>query len=227
MRCSALRSCRPAVSNTEQFDPPMLAFIPPEEALLRFLLWLALAVTIPVAAVIMANLLTGRDPGLLLRGALAERLRAAARFCEGQPGAERQLTALALEDTADLLKLRHLSGLFHRASQPAPVEEIQRLVLLLAAVKRIGEDAEWRVRLIPLAQFCEHAAQALTDGAMAFPPAPNVDLAGAAQPLGEANQPRVASDVSIRPDPDIRLRGSHGGFWRRTPSAILTTPASH
>ncbi len=128
-------------SNTEQFNLPMLAYMSPEEALLRFLLWLALAVTIPVAAVIVANLLTGRDPGLLLRGALAERLRAAARFCEGQPGAERQLTALALEDTGGLLKLRHLSGLFHRTSQPAPVAEIQQLLLLLVAVKRIGGDA--------------------------------------------------------------------------------------
>ena len=50
------------VSDTEQFNLPMLAYMPPVEALLRFLLWLALAVTIPVAAVIVANLLTGRDP---------------------------------------------------------------------------------------------------------------------------------------------------------------------
>ena len=188
------------VSNTEQFNLPMLAYMSPEEALLRFLLWLALAVTIPVAAVIVANLLTGRDPGLLLRGALAERLRAAARFCESQPGAEQPLTALALEDTGGLLKLRHLAGLFHRSSQPAPVAEIQRLLLLLVAVKRISRDAEWQARLIPLAQFCNNAAQALTDGAMAFPPAPNVGLAGAAQPLGDEIS-RVLQAISGPPGP--------------------------
>jgi multidrug resistance protein MdtO len=174
-----------SVANTEDFTLPELAFIPPEEALLHFLLWLTLAVAIPVALVIVANLLTGRDPSLLLRAALVERLRAAARFCEGEPGADHQLAGLAGEDTAGLMKLRHLAGLLHKSTHPAPLAEIQQLLLLLQAVGRVGGNQEWRDRLVPVAQFCREAAQALADGTPALPQAPEIELAGAAQPLGD------------------------------------------
>jgi multidrug resistance protein MdtO len=173
-----------SVANTPQAMLPELAFIPPDEALLQFLLWLAVAVAIPMALLIIANLLTGRDPAVLLRAALVKRLQAAARFCAGQSGADRQLVALAREGTAGLLKLRHLAGLLHKVAQPAPVAEIQRLLLLLLAVRRVGEGYEWRDRLIPIAQFCHEAAQALADGAPALPQAPEISLTGAAQPLG-------------------------------------------
>ena len=52
--------------NAEQFALPEIVFVPPEEALVRFLLWLSLAVALPVVLLIAANLLTGRDPALLL-----------------------------------------------------------------------------------------------------------------------------------------------------------------
>src|SRR4029077_16740290 len=48
--------------NAEQFALPEIVFARPEEALLRFLLWLSLAVALPIILVIVANLLTGRDP---------------------------------------------------------------------------------------------------------------------------------------------------------------------
>ncbi len=70
--------------NAPQFELPEIFFVPPTEALVRFLLWLSLAVVVPIALVIAANLLTGRDPALLLRRALAERLATAARFCAGE-----------------------------------------------------------------------------------------------------------------------------------------------
>ena len=60
--------------NAEQFALPELAFIPPEEALVRFLLWLSLAVALPIILVIVANLLTGRDPARLLYQGLAEQI---------------------------------------------------------------------------------------------------------------------------------------------------------
>ena len=173
-----------SAANTAQFTLPELAFIPPEEALLRFLLWLALAVAIPVALVIIGNLLTGRDPALLLGAALTERLGAAALFCEGAPGADRRLAALARAGVAGLLKLRHLTALLHRSAQPAPVTETQRLLLLLLAVNRVRGDQEWQDRLLPVAQFCRDAKQALSDSAPAFPQAPNIHLTGAARPLG-------------------------------------------
>src|ERR1700746_2185992 len=49
-----------------QFELPEIFFVPPEEALVRFLLWLSLAVALPLILVIVAHLLTGRDPARLL-----------------------------------------------------------------------------------------------------------------------------------------------------------------
>src|SRR5262249_19613149 len=105
--------------NAAQFALPEIVFIPPAEALLRVLLWLGLAVAVPVPLVIAANLLTGRDPARLLTGALAERLATAARFCAGEKGSERPLEAQAFEGTAKLRKLHHLAGLLgHRRHHP-------------------------------------------------------------------------------------------------------------
>src|SRR5215831_9844552 len=67
--------------NAPQFELPEIFFVPPSDALVRFLLWLTLAVVVPIAVLIAANLLTGRDPARLLRHALAERLATAADFC--------------------------------------------------------------------------------------------------------------------------------------------------
>src|SRR5215471_10448359 len=96
--------------NAPQFELPEIAFVPPEEALVRFLLWLSLAVTLPIALLIAAHLLTGRDPALLLRRALAERLATAAGFCAGEGGAEHVLEAQAFESTAQLHKWYGLAG---------------------------------------------------------------------------------------------------------------------
>src|SRR6516225_8684500 len=102
------------IGNAPQFELPEIFFVPPEEALVRFLLWFSLAVVVPVVLLIVANLLTGRDPALLLRRALAERLAAAARFCTGEKEAERALEGQAFEGTAGLRKLHHLAGPLHR-----------------------------------------------------------------------------------------------------------------
>ena len=64
------------IGNAPQFELPEIFFVPPEEALVRFLLWFSLAIVVPVVLVIAANLLTGRDPARLLRSALAGRLAA-------------------------------------------------------------------------------------------------------------------------------------------------------
>src|SRR6516165_4696792 len=50
--------------NAPQFEVPEIFFVPPTDALVRFLLWFSLAVVVPAALVIAANLLTGRDPAL-------------------------------------------------------------------------------------------------------------------------------------------------------------------
>ena len=118
--------------NAPQFELPEIVFVSPEEALVHILLWLSLAVVLPVAVLIAANLLTGRDPARVLRDALAERLATAARFCAGEKGAERQLEAQAFEGTAGLRKLHHLAGLLHHGRRRpvagvSLIDEIRRL----------------------------------------------------------------------------------------------------
>src|SRR5271170_3021485 len=126
------------VGNAPQFELPEILFIPPEEALVRLLLWLSLVVSLPIALLIAANLLTGRDPALLLRRALTERLATAARFCAGERGAERQLEAQAFEGTAQLHKLYGLAGGGRRLAWGASlIEHIGRLGLLLLAWLRV------------------------------------------------------------------------------------------
>ena len=109
---------------------------------MRFLLWLSLAVALPIILVIVANLLTGRDPARLLYQALAERLATAARFCAGESGAERRLEAQAFEGTAELHKLYNLAGMLARGQHRLAwggslIDHIGRLGLLLLAWLRV------------------------------------------------------------------------------------------
>ena len=175
--------------NTPQFELPEIFFVPPAEALVRFLLWLSLAVVVPIALVIAANLLTGRDPARLLSRALAERLATAARFCAGEHGAERRLEAQAFESTAGLRKLHDLAGLL-RGGRSRPVwsvsliDDIARLGLLLLAWLRVEGDA--RVPLLSAARACRQAERAIEDGKAPGAEPVAIAATGAARPLAEA-----------------------------------------
>src|SRR5690349_9005962 len=174
--------------NAEQFALPEIVFGPPEEALLRFLLWLSLAVALPVILLIVANLLTGRDPARLLYQALAERLATAARFCAGESGAERRLEAQAFEGTAQLHKLHHLASLMHRGRRrpvwgASLIDEIGRLGLLLLAWFRVAGDA--RKPLVSAAGVCRAAERALQDRAAPGRERVTIIATGAAQPVAE------------------------------------------
>jgi multidrug resistance protein MdtO len=175
--------------NAAQFALPEIVFTSPADALVRVILWLSLAVALPVALLIAANLLTGRDPASLLGRALAERLATAAQFCAGERAAERQLAAQAFEGTAPLRKLHHLAGLLRRG-RPRPlwsaslIDDIARFGLLLLAWFRAEGGAH--NPLVPAAGFCRAAERALHDGK-----APNADpiaiaATGAARPLADA-----------------------------------------
>jgi multidrug resistance protein MdtO len=174
--------------NAEQFALPEIVFAPPEEALVRFLLWLSLAVALPVILLIVANLLTGRDPALLLYQALAERLVTAARFCAGESGAERRLEAQAFEGTAQLHKLHHLAGLLHRGRprlvwSVSLIDEIGRLGVLLLAWFRVAGDA--RKPLASAADACRAAERALQERAAPRPEPVTITATGAAQPVAD------------------------------------------
>ena len=174
--------------NAEQFALPQIVFLPPEEALVRFLLWLSLAVALPIILVIVANLLTGRDPARLLYQALADRLATAARFCAGESGAVRRLEAQAFEGTAQLHKLHHLASLLHRGRRrpvwgASLIDEIGRLGLLLLAWFRVAGDA--RNPLVSAAGACRAAERALQDRAAPSPEPVTIIATGAAQPVAD------------------------------------------
>ena len=171
--------------NAEQFELPEIVFVPPEEALVRFLLWLSLAVALPVTMVIVANLLTGRDPALLLRRALTERLATATRFCAGESGAEHLLEAQAFEGTAGLRKLYDLAGGRRRLAWGISlIDHIGRLGLLLLAWLRVEGDN--RQPLVPAAGACRRAEQALQDGKAPSIEPVAITATGAARPLADA-----------------------------------------
>ena len=149
---------------------------------------MSLAVALPVILVIVANLLTGRDPARLLYQALAERLATAARFCGGERGAERRLEAQAFEGTAQLHKLHHLAGLLHRGRPrltwgASLIDGIGRLGLLLLAWFRVAGDA--RKPLVPAAVACRRAEHALQDQAAPSPEPVTITATGAARPLAD------------------------------------------
>ena len=178
-------------ANTPDFTLPELAFVPPEEALVHFLLWLGLAVAMPVALVIAANLLTGYDPAQLLRDALADRLGAAARLCRGEPGAERDLAALLGAGSGGLLKLDHLSGLLHRRRPrhditPVLIREVERLGLVLLAWGRLPPSGFPQTLLRQAGSFCDRAQEAIRRGRRLSSDGLELTVPGdaAARPLG-------------------------------------------
>jgi multidrug resistance protein MdtO len=175
--------------NASQFELPEIFFVPPPDALVRFLLWLSLAVVVPIAVVIAANLLTGRDPGRLLRRALAQRLAAASRFCAGESGAERQLEAQAFEGTAQLHKLYNLAGfLRHGKGRPlwgaSLIDDISRLGLLLLSWLRV--EGGQRNQLVPAAGACLRAEEALQGGEAPDGEPVAITASSAARPLADA-----------------------------------------
>jgi len=173
------------VGNAPQSELPEILFVPPEDALVRFLLWFSLAVVVPVVLLIVANLLTGRDPALLLRRALTERLATATRFCAGKSGAEYMLEAQAFEGTAQLRKLYDLAGGRRRVAWGVSlIDHIGRLGLLLLAWLRVEGDN--RQPLVPAAGACRRAKQTLQDGKAPSIEPVAITATGAARPLADA-----------------------------------------
>ncbi|HEY2620944.1 MAG TPA: FUSC family protein [Acetobacteraceae bacterium] len=173
------------VGNAPQFELPEIFFISPEDALVRFLLWFSLAVVVPVVLLIAANLLMGRDPVLLLRRVLTERLATATRFCAGGSGAGHVLEAQAFEGTSQLRKLYDLAGGRRRLAWGISlIDHIGRLGLLLLAWLRVEGDN--RQPLVPAAGACRRAKQALQDGKPPSIEPVAISATGAARPLADA-----------------------------------------
>jgi multidrug resistance protein MdtO len=219
---------QPATSgNAPQLELPEIIFASPEEALVLTLLWMSVAVAMPLAVLIAANLLTGRDPARLLREALAERLAIAARFCAREKGAELELEAQAFEGVAGLHKLHSLAGLMHRGRR-APVasvsliDEIGRLGLLLLAWSGVGDSA--RAALAPAAAFCGLAERAVRIGeAPRGEPTP-IAATGALRPLGDAISHTLNMIAEALAPPPAATPAKAGGV-ARAPRRLLAADA--
>jgi multidrug resistance protein MdtO len=218
------------VSNTTEIGPPELLSIPPEEALLQFVLWLIVVIAMPVALVIVANLLTGRQPILLLRTALSERLSACARFCAGEPGAERALVTSAREGTTGMVGLLKLAG----AAPPGGpdyatlVRETEQLAFALLAWPLVATAEERQRALLPCTAGLRAAERLVREGTVAVLPAPAPPAAmnAAAAPLAAEvarTQAAIASGLSPEkiasgPSPDKIASGP-------SPDKIATKPS--
>jgi multidrug resistance protein MdtO len=177
----------------------------------RFLLWFSLAVVVPVVLLVAANLLTGRDPALLLRRALTERLATATRFCAGKSGAEHVLEAQAFEGTAQLRKLYDLAGFLRRGKRrpvwsPSLITDIAQLGLLLLSWLRVEGDA--RDALLPASSACCEAERALQNGEAPSAEPVTITATGAARPLADAISRRLRAIRETLAGPAAE-RGAH------------------
>ncbi len=159
------------VSDTTQDGLPALAFMPPAEALVHSILWIAVAVAIPALVVIFGNLFIGRDPTQMLRSALAERLAAAASYCDGNSAAYSRLSILAQEGSAPLLKLQALATKLHRTRRKRPPSEalildVERLLVNLLAWQRISSQHPAPGALATTAVLCRAGERVLRDGGL-------------------------------------------------------------
>ena len=189
-----------SAADTPEGSLPELVFMPPEEALLHTLLWLGLVAAMSVAVVAIVNLFAGQDPAVLLQRGLGARLDALAAACNGTPGADQRLRAMALEGTAAMSKQAELSAKFRRVTprrraDAALVEPVGRLVVGVLAWTRVCADeagtgnvaAQLRAggdeALAPLAPILKQWSQAVLGGCdtvVETPPAKSPDAALAA-----------------------------------------------
>jgi multidrug resistance protein MdtO len=220
---------QPATSgNAAQVALPEIVFVSPEEALVQTLLWLCVAVGMPLGVLIAANLLTGRDPARILNGVLAERLATAARFCAREKGAEHKLEAQAFEGTMGLRKLHGLAGFVSRRHQVAVpsvslIDEIGRLALLLLAWLRLGEDA--REALSPAVPFCGSAERAVGTGEALCAEVPAILATGAGQPLAEAISRTLRMIAEDLAQPSPAAAAAKARNVARSPRRLLAADA--
>jgi multidrug resistance protein MdtO len=195
-------------ANTPQASLPEFLLMPPEEALLHALLWLALAVVLSIGLVVIGNLLSGRDTVAVVRGELAERLDAAARFCAGEESAAPRLAGFAREGLTELLKLQHFAR--GRAGSAMLTQEIARLGGQLLAWQRMTGKSV-RAALHPAAAFCLAAAAALRERTILSDEPPQLAASGPLRPLAELlSRTLGALRGAMAPGPPAKGGSSHG-----------------
>jgi multidrug resistance protein MdtO len=182
----------------------------------------------PLAVLIAANLLTGRDPARILKGALGERLGTAASFCAKEKGAEQKLEAQAFEGTAGLHKLHNLAGFVSRRRRMtvpsvALIDEIGHLARLLLAWSRLGDNTG--EALAPAAAFCRSAASAVGTCEAPRVEAPVIVASGAAQPLADAVSRALRTIAEDLAQPSLAATAAKARNIARSPRRLLAADA--
>ena len=151
--------------NTTSNTLPNLMFMSPEESLVHTLLWTAFEMILSIVLLFLFNKAVGRDPALVLRASLADRLAAVARVCRGDPKAAPALAKMTRQGTAKLLKLHGSAKTWHRGSPNKGaterlIAEIDRLCLVVLAWHRVAPAAAGTT-LAPAALTCGAAETSL------------------------------------------------------------------
>ena len=144
--------------NTTSASIPDIALMSPEESLLHSQLWSAADILVALTIVVIANLLWRRDPALIVRQAVADRLGAAAALCKGIPDAAERLSSLTWQGTSRLLKLNGMAAWLKSDAIPGVdaemlIRAVDRLCLVLLAGSRVLENNRSST-LIQVGEMC-------------------------------------------------------------------------
>ena len=140
------------ISNVTQPGLPSLLFVPPEEELVRSLLWIIVVIALPAVVTALINKAFGRDPAVLLRRGLTQRLDASAAFCRHEPDSATRLETIARRGSRELLTLADLARKDHGPQaeplQPnkAAIRAVTRLMLACLAyhqTRPAGDRPAW------------------------------------------------------------------------------------
>ena len=136
------------VSNVAGGGLPSILLVPPEEELVRLLLWISVVLALPAIVIALINKAVGRDPAVLLRRGLAQRLDASAAFLRREPGAGPRLEAIARRGSPELLTLADLAQKDHGAeaeslqANKAAIRAVIRLMLACLAFRQTRPEGD-------------------------------------------------------------------------------------
>ena len=181
----------------------------------------------PLAVLIAASLLTGRDPARVLRDALAGRLATAARFARARKGRNLSLRPKLSKARRGCGSCTILRFMNQRRRIPVAsaslIDEICRLSFLLAAWLRI-EDNACDV-LVPAAAFCRAAERALRTGEAPRAEPAAITATGAARPVADAISHTLRMIAEILTAPPSAAAPVKSGGAARSARRLLAADA--
>jgi len=170
--------------------------VPVPELLVRALLWLWLVVAVPMALLVVSNVLAGRSPLRLARRTVAQRLAVAAGLADGRAADPAPMLEAGNEEARGYLKMARLLGQVHGDAADRLAVEIDASYRALAAAAAMpGRSA-----LAPvLRQLAGGESVAIPEGDGALPAALRL-LAAARDPATRPVPPPEEKAPFFKPD---------------------------